>query len=60
MGWDQNKTIFKLHRTKALQNSSEILKKSNCLVTVKFKKKFKQSLHLFPVLQKLTHMKATD
>ena len=35
------------------------MNKSNRLVTVKFQKKFRQSLRLFPVLQKLTHMFAS-
>ena len=42
--------------TNGLQNSWGILKKSNCMVTVKFKKKMGHNLHLFPALQKLTHM----
>ena len=59
---DQNKSIFRLHRTKSIQNSWEKLKTSNRLVKVELQKiKIKSHTLLnFPVSRNLTHMRIKE
>ena len=59
---DQNKSIFRLHRTKSIQNKWEKLKTSNRLVKVELQK-IKIESHIllnFPVSGNLTHMRMKE